>query len=75
MVFADARSCSSPSAHPPQEDGSADLSYVLGVAEQVAKAAEHDIALVLKSTVPVGTNEKGSGSGGSLRQAQDQRRQ
>jgi len=43
---------------PPQEDGSADLSYVLGVAEQVAKAAEHDLALVLKSTVPVGTNEK-----------------
>jgi len=43
---------------PPQEDGSADLSYVLGVAEQVAKAAEHDIVLVLKSTVPVGTNEK-----------------
>jgi len=43
---------------PPQEDGSADLSYVLGVAEQVAKAAEHDIVLVLKSTVPVGTNDK-----------------
>ena len=42
---------------PPQEDGSADLSYVLGVAEQVAKAAEHPLALVLKSTVPVGTNE------------------
>ena len=43
---------------PPQEDGSADLSHVLGVAEQVAKAAHHDIALVLKSTVPVGTNER-----------------
>jgi UDPglucose 6-dehydrogenase len=43
---------------PPQEDGSADLSYVLTVAEQVAKAAEHPVALVLKSTVPVGTNER-----------------
>jgi UDPglucose 6-dehydrogenase len=43
---------------PPQEDGSADLSYVLQVAEQVAKAATHDLALVLKSTVPVGTNAK-----------------
>ncbi len=43
---------------PPQEDGSADLSHVLGVAEQVAKAAQHDIALVLKSTVPVGTNAR-----------------
>lgn len=42
---------------PPQEDGSADLSYVLRVAEQVARAAEHDVVLVLKSTVPVGTNE------------------
>ena len=43
---------------PPQEDGSADLSYVLAVAEQVARTAEHDVALVLKSTVPVGTNER-----------------
>jgi UDPglucose 6-dehydrogenase len=43
---------------PPNEDGSADLSHVLTVAEQVARAATHDIALVLKSTVPVGTNER-----------------
>ncbi|MES1183013.1 MAG: UDP-glucose/GDP-mannose dehydrogenase family protein [Myxococcales bacterium] len=43
---------------PPAEDGSADLQYVLKVAEQVAKSAEHDLALVLKSTVPVGTNER-----------------
>jgi UDPglucose 6-dehydrogenase len=41
---------------PPQEDGSADLSHVLKVAEDVAKAARHDLVLVLKSTVPVGTN-------------------
>lgn len=43
---------------PPNEDGSADLSHVLAVAEQVAKAAQNDLALVLKSTVPVGTNER-----------------
>lgn len=43
---------------PPNEDGSADLSYVLKVAEDVAKAAEHDLLLVLKSTVPVGTNAR-----------------
>jgi UDPglucose 6-dehydrogenase len=43
---------------PPNEDGSADLSHVLTVAEQVAKAATHDLALVMKSTVPVGTNER-----------------
>ncbi|HEY4104479.1 MAG TPA: UDP-glucose/GDP-mannose dehydrogenase family protein [Polyangiaceae bacterium] len=43
---------------PPQEDGSADLSHVLTVAEQVARAAEHPVVLVLKSTVPVGTNAR-----------------
>ncbi|HSC86074.1 MAG TPA: UDP-glucose/GDP-mannose dehydrogenase family protein [Polyangiaceae bacterium] len=43
---------------PPLEDGSADLSHVLGVAREVATAAEHDIILVTKSTVPVGTNQK-----------------
>ncbi|MBN1607090.1 MAG: UDP-glucose/GDP-mannose dehydrogenase family protein [Polyangiaceae bacterium] len=43
---------------PPNEDGSADLSHVLKVAEDVACAAEHELVLVLKSTVPVGTNEQ-----------------
>jgi UDPglucose 6-dehydrogenase len=43
---------------PPNEDGSADLSHVLRVAEDVAKTAENDVLLVLKSTVPVGTNAR-----------------
>lgn len=43
---------------PPNEDGSADLSHVLKVAEDVAKAAHGDLVLVLKSTVPVGTNAR-----------------
>lgn len=43
---------------PPQDDGSADLSYVLTVAREVAQAAEHDLVLVTKSTVPVGTNQR-----------------
>jgi UDPglucose 6-dehydrogenase len=43
---------------PPQEDGSADLSRVLEVARQVARAAEQPLLLVLKSTVPVGTNQR-----------------
>jgi len=43
---------------PPLEDGSADLSRVLEVASSVARAAEHPLALVLKSTVPVGTNQR-----------------
>lgn len=41
---------------PPKEDGGADLSRVLEVARSVAEAATHDLVLVLKSTVPVGTN-------------------
>ncbi len=43
---------------PPNEDGSADLSAVLKVAEDVSKAAQQEMVLVLKSTVPVGTNQK-----------------
>ncbi len=43
---------------PPNEDGSADLSRVLEVAKSVAEAAQQDLVVVLKSTVPVGTNQK-----------------
>lgn len=40
---------------PPGEDGSADLSYVLGVAEQLGQMMEEYKVIVDKSTVPVGT--------------------
>ena len=43
---------------PPGEDGSADLSYVLGVAEQLGKLIKNYKVIVDKSTVPVGTAEK-----------------
>jgi UDPglucose 6-dehydrogenase len=43
---------------PPGEDGSADLSYVLGVAEQLGKLMTDYKVIVDKSTVPVGTSEK-----------------
>ena len=43
---------------PPGEDGSADLSYVLGVAEQLGKMITDYKVIVDKSTVPVGTAEK-----------------
>jgi UDPglucose 6-dehydrogenase len=43
---------------PPGEDGSADLSYVLGVAEQLGKMITEYKIIVDKSTVPVGTAEK-----------------
>ena len=40
---------------PPDEDGSADLSYVLGVAREVGQHMNDYILMVTKSTVPVGT--------------------
>lgn len=43
---------------PPGEDGSADLSYVLKVAEDLGKIMTDYKILVDKSTVPVGTAEK-----------------
>lgn len=42
---------------PPGEDGSADLSYVLGVADQLGKMLEGYKIIINKSTVPVGTAE------------------
>ena len=42
---------------PPGEDGSADLSYVLGVAKQLGKLIKEYKVVVDKSTVPVGTAE------------------
>lgn len=43
---------------PPGEDGSADLKYVLGVAEQIGLLLSDYKVIIDKSTVPVGTAEK-----------------
>ncbi|MAQ74831.1 MAG: UDP-glucose 6-dehydrogenase [Aquimarina sp.] len=43
---------------PEDEDGSADVSYVLGVAEDIGKRITEYKVIVDKSTVPVGTSEK-----------------
>jgi UDPglucose 6-dehydrogenase len=43
---------------PPDEDGSADLSYILGVADTLGKIIKDYKVIVDKSTVPVGTAEK-----------------
>ncbi len=47
---------------PPDEDGSADLQYVLQVAKEVGEHMSDYILMVTKSTVPVGTAEKVRGA-------------
>jgi UDPglucose 6-dehydrogenase len=42
---------------PSGEDGSADLSHVLACARQLGKLVERDALVIVKSTVPVGTND------------------
>ena len=43
---------------PEQPDGSANLKYIAAVARQIAETIEQDCLVVVKSTVPVGTNDK-----------------
>ena len=43
---------------PPGEDGSADLSHVLACARELGRRATRDTLVVVKSTVPVGTNDQ-----------------
>ncbi len=43
---------------PEMPDGSADLSYIATVSRQIAETVEKDCLVVVKSTVPVGTNDK-----------------
>lgn len=43
---------------PEQPDGSANLSYIATVSRQIAESVSQDCLVVVKSTVPVGTNDK-----------------
>jgi UDPglucose 6-dehydrogenase len=43
---------------PPDEDGSADLKYVLDVAREIGRTMKNYLVVVIKSTVPIGTSEK-----------------
>ncbi len=43
---------------PPGEDGSADLSHVLACARELGRLVTRDTLVVVKSTVPVGTNDQ-----------------
>src|ERR1043166_6803307 len=47
---------------PPDEDGSADLKYVLGVAASIGQHMQKPLVVVTKSTVPVTTSEKVRGA-------------
>ena len=42
---------------PPDEDGNADLKYVLEVSRTIGRSMNHYLAVVIKSTVPVGTSD------------------
>jgi UDPglucose 6-dehydrogenase len=55
---------------PPGEDGSADLKYVIGVADEIGTNLSEYAVVVTKSTVPVGTAEKVAAA---IRQALDKR--
>ena len=43
---------------PEMPDGSANLKYIATVSRQIAESVEKDCLVVVKSTVPVGTNDK-----------------
>lgn len=43
---------------PERSDGSANLDYVKKVAKQIAQTVEKDTLVVIKSTVPIGTNDE-----------------
>lgn len=43
---------------PEKKDGSANLSYVYSVAEQIAESITRECVVVIKSTVPIGTNDR-----------------
>lgn len=43
---------------PEREDGSANLDYVFNVCSEIAKNVENNSVIVVKSTVPIGTNDK-----------------
>ncbi len=43
---------------PEKKDGSANLSYVFSVASQIADSITKECVVVVKSTVPIGTNDK-----------------
>lgn len=58
QALADSDICFIAVGTPMGEDGSADLQYVLSVAESIGKYMDHHMYVIDKSTVPVGTAKK-----------------
>jgi UDPglucose 6-dehydrogenase len=54
----DAEACFIAVGTPPDEDGSADLQYVLSVAREIGQTMTDYLVVITKSTVPIGTSEK-----------------
>ena len=42
---------------PERRDGSANLDYIYAVSDQIAESVKRDVVVVIKSTVPIGTND------------------
>ena len=57
-AYADAEAIFIGVGTPEMPDGSANLSYIATVCRQIAESVVHDCLVVVKSTVPVGTNDK-----------------
>jgi len=58
QAYADADSIFIGVGTPELPDGSANLSYIATVCREIANSVTHDCLVVVKSTVPVGTNDK-----------------
>ena len=58
MAYKDAEAIFIGVGTPELPDGSANLSYVATVSRQIAETVERDCLVVVKSTVPIGTNDK-----------------
>lgn len=43
---------------PEKKDGSANLTYINGVADEIAQSIERDCIVIMKSTVPIGTSDR-----------------
>ncbi len=58
MAYRDAKVIFVGVGTPEKKDGSANLKYVFTVAGQIAESVQNECVVVIKSTVPIGTNDR-----------------